>query len=109
MSRGEWRGTGEFTESALREKHRAIQLPATGPALPSPMGYIIAGVVFVIGIVLVMFLLSGRSGGARGRVRPVGAQPVERSQPSAEEANPAASSTIDQGTADRAQRRTPPA
>ncbi len=73
------------------------------------MGYIIAAAVFVLGVLIVAFLLSGRSSAGRGRVAPAGAKPVERSQPSAEEVNPAASSMVDQETADQAQRRTPPA
>lgn len=73
------------------------------------MGYIIAAAVFVVGIVLVVFLLNSRSGAARGRVKPAGIRPVERSQPSAEEANPSASSMADQQSVREAEKRTPPA
>lgn len=72
------------------------------------MGYIIAGIVVVIGVILVAFLLSSRSGAGSGRVAPAGVKPVERSEPSAEAPNPAASSVADPDTAQAAQRRTHP-
>lgn len=74
------------------------------------MGYIIGGVVFVLGVIAIAFLLSGRGGrSARGRVAPAGAVPVERSEPAADEPTPAASRIAGEGTAQRAQERTPPA
>jgi FtsZ-interacting cell division protein ZipA len=73
------------------------------------MGYIIAVVVVIVGIVLVAFLLSSRSPrSSRGRIAAAGARTVERSEPSADEPTPAASSTTDEDTASRAQKRTPP-
>ena len=74
------------------------------------MGYIIGAIVFVLGVIIVAFLLSGRGGRSpRGRVAPAGAMPVERSTPAADQPTPAASEIADEGTAQRAQRRTPPA
>lgn len=104
-----------------RGGHRAKSRPSL-PGLPGgrpfaagrplisfyPMGYIIAAVVVIAGIVLVSFLLSSRSPRARGRIAAADARTVERSEPSADEPTPAASATADDDTARRAQRRTPP-
>lgn len=73
------------------------------------MGYIIAGVVFAVGILLVVFLLGGRGGRtSRGRLAPDGAQPVERQEPAADEPTPGVSATASGPAARRAQERTPP-
>jgi hypothetical protein len=73
------------------------------------MGYIIAGIVVVIGILLVAFLMSGGGTRVRGRVSPAGDKPVERANPSAESPTPGASDTAGSRTVDRAQDRIPPA
>ncbi|HEX2100656.1 MAG TPA: hypothetical protein VHF69_08340 [Candidatus Synoicihabitans sp.] len=72
------------------------------------MGYIIAGVVFVVGALMIAFLLSSRSGRARGRLAPGGVKPVEHAEPAADQPTPGASTTADPETAERAQRRMPP-
>lgn len=72
------------------------------------MGYIIAAVVFVLGVLVVAMLLSARGPRGSGRVAPAGAKPVERSEPSADAPNPARSEVADADQQQQAQRRIPP-
>lgn len=88
-----------------------FRLPVPGQGVDWRMGYMIAAVVFVVGVLLVAFLLSGSRAPRtpQGRTGAAESEPVERTEPSADQPTPAASATADEGTATKAQRRVPPA